>query len=57
MNINDASKKNNFILNRIYKIKSNNNSITWLEYNEKLNILLLSDNKSAIIINYYNLSF
>ena len=57
MNINDASKKNNFILNRIYKIKSNNNSITWLEYNEKLNILLLFDNKSAIIINYYNLSF
>ena len=40
-----------------HKIKSNNNSITCLEYNAKLNILLSSDNNSIIIRNYYNLSF
>jgi hypothetical protein len=57
ININDANNKNDFILNRICKIKSNNNSITCLEYNEKLNILLSSDNNSVIIRNYYNLSF
>ena len=46
--------------NRLYQkilIKSNNNSITALEYNEKLNILLSGDNKSIIIRNYYNFEF
>ena len=57
INIIDANNKNDFILNRICKIKSNNNSITCLEYNEKLNILLSSDNNSVIIRNYYNFSF
>ena len=57
ININDVNNKNNFNLNRICKIKSNNNSITCLEYIEKLNILLSSDNNSVIIRNYYNFSF
>ena len=57
ININEINNKNKFILQKICKIKSNNNSITCLEYNEKLNILLSSDNNSVIIRNYYNLSF
>ena len=57
LNINEVNNKNQFMLNRIIKIKSNKNSITCLEYNEKLNILLSSDNNSVVIRNYYNLSF
>jgi hypothetical protein len=56
----DKINNNNQIINRlniIISIKSNNNCITALEYNEKLNILLSGDNKSIIIRNYYNFEF
>ena len=43
-----------FKLEKIFSIKSNESSITCLEYNQKLNILLSSDNKSIIIRKYYN---
>ena len=41
-------------LDKIHAIKSNNNCITCLEYNQKLNIILSSDNFEIIIRNYFN---
>ena len=55
--IKNTNNQINYQLIKILSIKSNINSITALEYNEKLNILLSGDNKSIIIRNYYNFEF
>ena len=39
------------------EIKSNKSAIFCIEYEEKLNIILVCDNNSIIIRNYYNLEF
>ena len=44
-------------LDKIHAIKSNNNCITCLEYNQKINIILSCDNIEIIIRNYYNFEF
>ena len=44
-------------LQLIKKINSNKNSITALLYNERLNIVISSDNNSVIIRSYYDFEF
>ena len=55
--VNNANNQITLKLEKDFSIKSNNNSITCLEYNKKLNILLSSDNNSIIIRKYYNFEF
>ena len=57
ININNINNQIDLKLIKNFSIKSNNNRITCLEYNQKLNILLSSDNDSIIIRNYYNFEF
>ena len=47
----------NYELKKIGEIKSNKSSIYCIEYDIKLNILLLCDNNSIIIRSYYNFEF
>ena len=56
ININNVNNNINYKFQKL-SINSNNNCITCLEYNYRLNILLSSDNNSIIIRNYYNLEF
>jgi hypothetical protein len=47
----------NIKLNLVKKIKSNNNSITAIVYEERLNIIISSDNNTAIIRSFHDFEF
>ena len=51
------NNKTDYTLNKKIELKSNKNEILSIEYEQKLNILLTSDNNSIIIRNYYNFEF
>ena len=55
-NINNNAQ-NNFKLKKHLEIKSNKSAILSIEYNQKLNILLCSDNNSILIRGYYDFQF
>ena len=57
INIINSNNQIDLKLDKIHEIKSNNNCITCLEYNQKINIILSCDNIEIIIRNYYNLEF
>ena len=54
---NNDNNKTDYKLKKIVEIKSNENAISCIEYEQALNVILCCDNDSIIIRSYFNLEF